>query len=89
VLSQKWRKTHRDVMVGDLVLIRNKNAAGVEYQRGRVKATFPGEDGHVPSAEVEYKNPMEKVFWTTVRPIQKLVVIVPVDYRHKDDKAGE
>jgi hypothetical protein len=89
VLSHKWRKSHRDMKVDDLVLIKNENAAGVEYQRGRVKATFPGEDGHVRSAEIEYKNPSEKVFRTTVRPIQKLVVIVPVDYRHEDDEPGK
>ena len=76
------------MMVDDLVLIKNENAAGVEYQRGRVEATFPGKDGHVRSAEIEYKNPSEKVFRTTVRPIQKLVVIVPVDYRHEDDERG-
>ncbi len=89
VLAKKWRKTHRDIQVDDLVLMKNENAAGVEYQRGRIKAVFPGEDGHVRSAEVEYKNPSEKVYRTTTRPIQKLVVLVPVGYRHEDDRAGE
>ena len=76
-------------MKGDLVLIKNENAAGVDYQRGRVKQTFMGEDGHVRSAEVEYKNVSEKVFRTTTRPIQKLVVLVPVDYKFEDDIANQ
>ena len=88
VLARKWRRTHRDVMEGDLVLIKNENAAGVDYQRGRAKQVFKGEDGHVRSAEVEYKNVSEKVFRTTTRPIQKLVVLVPVDYKFEDDIAG-
>jgi len=89
VLAQKWRKTHRDMMVGDLVMIKNENAAGVDYQRGRVRQTFMGEDGHVRSAEVEYRNASEKVFRTTTRPIQKLVVLVPVDYKFEDDIANK
>jgi len=85
VLARRWRKTHRDLMEGDLVLIKNESAAGVDYQRGRVKQTFKGEDGHVRSAEVEYRNVSEKVFRTTTRPIQKLVVLVPVDYKFEED----
>jgi len=65
VLARKWRKSHRDMVEGDLVLIKNENAAGVDYQRGRAKRVFKGEDGHVRSAEVEYKNVSEKVFRTT------------------------
>jgi hypothetical protein len=36
VLAKKWRKQHRDAQVGDVVLVKNETAAGVEYQRGRV-----------------------------------------------------
>jgi hypothetical protein len=44
---------------------------------------IPGEDGHV-----KYKNPGEKVFRRTLRPIQKIAVIVPADYQVEDDKPG-
>jgi hypothetical protein len=53
-----------------------------------VKQIFVGEDGRVRSAEVEYRNASEKVFRTTTRPIQKLVVLVPVDYKFEDDIAS-
>jgi hypothetical protein len=89
VLAQKWRKQHRDAQVGDVVLVKNETAAGVEYQRGRVVEAIPSEDGHVRSVQVEYKNPGEKVFRHTLRPIQKIVVIVPADYQFEDDKTGE
>ena len=45
VLAKKWGKSHRDMMEGDLVLIKNENAAGVDYQRGRVKRVFKGRTG--------------------------------------------
>ncbi len=38
---------------------------------------------------MEYKNPSEKVFRRTLHPIQKIVVIVPADYRFEDDKTSE
>jgi hypothetical protein len=71
-----------------MVLVKNETAAGVEYQRRRVVEAIPGEDGHVRSVKVEYKNPGTKVFRRTLRPIQKIVVIVPADYRFEDDKTG-
>jgi hypothetical protein len=89
VLAQKWRKQHRDAQVGDVVLVKKETAAGVEYQRGRVMEAIPSEDGHVRSVQVKYKNPGEKVFRRTLHPIQKIVVIVPADYRFEDDKTGE
>ncbi len=88
VLVQKWRKQHRDAQVDDVVLVKNKTAAGVEYQRGRVVEAIHGEDGHVRSDQVEYKNPGERVFRRTLCPIQKVVVIVPADYQLDDDKTG-
>ncbi len=47
-----------------------------------------GEDSHVRSVQVEYKNTGERTFRRTLRPIQKVVVIVPADYRFEDDKTG-
>jgi hypothetical protein len=39
----------------------------------------------VKSADIEYKNLSEQVFRTTTRPIQKLVVLVPLGW-HKDNE---
>ncbi len=59
----------------------------MEFQRGRVLEAIPGKDGHIRSLEVEYKNPSEKVFRRTLLPMQKVVVIVLVNYRFKDNKS--
>ncbi len=55
MLAQKWRKRHLDSHTSNVVLIKNKTAAGVEFQRVRVMEAIPGEDGHVRFVEVEYK----------------------------------
>ncbi len=55
MLAQKWRKRHLDAHTGDVVLIKNQIATGVEFQRGRVMEAISGEDGHVRSVEVEHK----------------------------------
>jgi hypothetical protein len=43
--------------VGNVVLIKNEAAAGMDFQRGRVVKAIPREEGHMRSVEVEYKNP--------------------------------
>jgi hypothetical protein len=78
VLAQKWRKHHWDAQVGNVVLVKNETTAGEEFQRERVMEAIPREDGHVRSVQVEFKNPGEKVFRSTLRPIQKIAVIVPL-----------
>jgi hypothetical protein len=78
-LAQNWRKRHCNTQVGDVVLIKNETAAGVEFQRGKVMEAIRSKDGHIKLVEVEYKNPFEKVFRRMLRLIQKVVVIVLVD----------
>ncbi len=73
--------------MGEGVLIKNETEAGVEFQRGPVMEAIPGKNSHIRSIKVEYKNPSEMVFRHTLLPIQKVVVIVPVDYRFKDNKS--
>jgi hypothetical protein len=50
-----------------MVLVKNESMAGVEYQGWIVKTIIWGEDEHVGSADIEYKNPLEKIFRTTTR----------------------
>jgi len=76
VPAGKWRKEFPDLQVGDVVLMKEETLAAKDYRLGRVQEVFQGEDGRVRSASIEYKNPNEKVFRSTVRPIQKLILIV-------------
>jgi hypothetical protein len=56
--------------------MKEETLAAKDYRLGMVREVFQGEDGRVRSASIEYKNPNEKVFRSTVRPIQKLILIV-------------
>jgi hypothetical protein len=45
-LRQKWLKPHRNINVGDLVLLVEKSPRG-EWPKAVVEKVFPGSDGHV------------------------------------------
>ena len=94
VPSYKWRKEFRNVMKGDIVLVKDSNLLKRTYRMARVKEVFPGEDGKVRRVLLEYKNlpeaenQMKNVkrdlknakFTEIERAIQNIVVIVPADW---------
>jgi hypothetical protein len=91
VLAQKWRKPKRDVMPGDVVMLAEAEIEDPVYHLGKVESVKPGEDGHVRTVSIQYtnprRNPQERSpMKVTTRPIHKIAVIVPVDYRFEDDQ---
>ena len=50
---QKWRKPHRNVQIGDLVLIKDEKIFHCQWPIARVIKVFPGEDGRVRVADVK------------------------------------
>ena len=96
LIKQKWHTCKRDVKVGDIVLIQDSNQVRGKWKLGRVVTANPGRDGKVRKVEIQYKNPVlnEKVqiykgrgYVTVERPVQRLVVIVPVD--EEDELQGQ
>ena len=96
LIKQKWHTCKRDVKVGDIVLIQDSNQVRGKWKLGRVVTANPGKDGKVRKVEIQYKNPVlnEKVqiykgrgYVTVERPVQRLVVIVPVD--EEDELQGQ
>jgi hypothetical protein len=77
--QQKWFKYKRDVKVGDIVLRKDKTAAGQTYKYERVAKVHVGTDGKVRAVDVEYKVPGEVRFHVTMRPIHRLVLIIPTE----------
>jgi Family of unknown function (DUF5641) len=78
--SYKWRQSHRDSQVGDVVLLKDETAAGNTYKLARVTEVFRDEkDGRVRKVSVAYKNVTEKVFRVSTRPIHKIVLVVPAE----------
>jgi hypothetical protein len=91
VLAQQWRKPKRDVRPGDVVMLAEAEIEDPVYHLGKVDSVKTGEDGHVRTVSIQYtnpgRNPQERSpMKVTTRPIHKIAVIVPVDYRFEDDQ---
>lgn len=70
---QKWTTHRKDLQVGDLVLLKDKQAERNHWPLGRINATFPGSDGHVRQVEIKTANQgAVKVFR---RPITEVVLL--------------
>ncbi len=73
----KWTATRRDLQVGDLVMLRDKQTSRNCWPMARISATFPGKDGHV--RKVEVKTTDQGTVKTFLRPIAELVLLLPKD----------
>ena len=83
LLRQKWHTAKRNIIVGDIVLIKDSNMVRGNWKMGRVSKTKPGGDSYVRRCSVVYKcvvprNDITKSFITIERPVQDLIVIVLV-----------
>ena len=67
-------------MVGDVVLIQESNQIRGKWKMGVVTQANPSlRDGFVRNIEVQYKNEGSNSFTKINRPVQRVIVIVPVD----------
>jgi hypothetical protein len=94
LLSRTWRKVKRNVAVGDVVYMMEKDDDDEFCRMGIVEEVKEGPDGHIRTATVRYTNPggdpqHRSPPKLAVRPIHKLAVIVPVDYRFEEDAVVE
>jgi len=94
LLSRTWRKVKRDVAVGDVVYMLEKDDDDEFCRMGIVEEVKEGSDGHIRTATVKYTNPggdpqSRSPPKLAVRPIHKLAVIVPAGYRFEEDVTME
>ena len=74
IVRQKWHTSRRNVKVGDIVIVQDANQMRGKWKLGKVSRADPSlRDGFVRNIEVQYRNN------TIQRPVQKVVVLVPVD----------
>ncbi len=86
----RWKQGRRDLKVGDIVLRKDKTAAGQTYKYAKVVKVYTSKDRKVRAADIEYKLPGESVFRVTTRPIHKLVLVVPAEEQvTTDGQTGE
>jgi hypothetical protein len=80
IVHPKWHCRHRNVKAGDIVLIQESGIIKGKWKMGKVTRAIPSlRDGFVRNVDIHYKNPNAKSFTTITRPVQRLVVIVPID----------
>ncbi len=84
----------RKVAVGDVVYMMEKDDDDEFCRMGVVEEVKAGPDDRIRTATVRYTNPggdphHHSAPKLAVRPIHKLAVIVPVDYRFEEDLAME
>ena len=82
--SFRWKKEARDVRVGDVVLMKDASLLSKKFTLAKITAVKAGEDGHVRSVDLQYKNPGHRAFTTVTRSVHNLVVVVPVDWSEED-----
>ncbi|XP_059829765.1 uncharacterized protein LOC132396202 [Hypanus sabinus] len=76
-LRQKWTEPRRNLQVGDIVLLRNKQIACNCWPMVGISATFPGRDGHVRKVELKISD--EGDVKTYQRPVAEVVLLLPKD----------
>jgi hypothetical protein len=92
LLSRTWREVKRNVAVGDVVYMIEKDDDDEFCRMGVVEEVKAGPDGCIRTATVRYTNPggdphRRSAPKLAIRPIHKLAVIVPVDYQFEEDLA--
>ena len=86
IVQRKWHVIRRNLRVGDVVIVADKNVLRGEYRLALVKEAFPDRNGKVRRVLVTYKNfrvgknpqcygKSEAV--TVSRSVQRLALIVP------------
>ena len=79
MIKQKWHVEKRNVKIGDIVLIRDRNAIRGCWQLGQVTKIYPSNDNIVRQIEIRYKIPNNKRCSFIKRAVQSIVIILPVD----------
>jgi hypothetical protein len=87
IIRQKWHVEHRNLKEGDIVLIQDSNAVRGHWKMGKVLKSYPGIDGKVRKVDVQYK--INNAMSTVDRPVQKLVLLLPVDEKDDGDNGDE
>ena len=85
IIRQKWHVQRRNVKVGDIVLVLDKNSIIGGWKLAQVVRTFVGSDGKVRNVTLRYKNYKPGFIYkgqndsTVNRSVTSLVLILPIE----------
>ena len=71
---RKWQKDRRNISVGDVVLMIDKQASRIQWPMGKVVRTFPSADGRVRKAEIRISRDGKTSLF--IRPVSELVLLI-------------
>ncbi|XP_059802070.1 uncharacterized protein LOC132378836 [Hypanus sabinus] len=74
---RKWTEPRRNLQVGDLVLLRDKQVARNSWPMARITATFPSEDGHVRKIELKTTDQGDVKIYQG--PVTEVILLLPND----------
>ncbi|XP_059829970.1 plectin-like [Hypanus sabinus] len=74
---RKWTEPRRNLQVGDLVLLRDKQVARNSWPTARITATFPSEDGHVRKIELKTTDQGDVKIYQG--PVTEVILLLPND----------
>ncbi|XP_059802718.1 uncharacterized protein LOC132379125 [Hypanus sabinus] len=74
---QKWTEPCRNLQVGDLVLLRDKQIARNCWPMAKITATFPSRDGHVRKVELKITDQGDVKIYQ--RPVTEVILLLPKD----------
>ena len=69
----KWRRPHKNLEVGDIVVMREDNIIPTQWPIARIVETHQGQDGLVRAVKVRTKNGIY------TRPITKIALLLPCE----------
>ena len=82
LIQQKWHTSYRNVKKGDIVLVQDANLIRGKWRLGRVtEAEASLRDGFVRNIKLQYKNAESKNYLTMTRPVQRIIVLLPVEHQ--------
>ena len=82
LIQQKWHTSYRNVKKGDIVLVQDSNLIRGKWRLGRViEAEASLRDGFVRNIKLQYKNAESKNYLTMTRPVQRIIVLLPIEHQ--------
>ena len=78
VVRHKGHTEHRNLLVGDVVLVQDSNALRGKWKKAIITEADPSEDGKVRHNRLKYRT-KDNTNIIIDRPIQRLILLVPVD----------
>ena len=88
-MHQKWAKPQRNLVPGDIVVMKDDHLPRNEWKLARVEQTLPGDDGFVGTRLLDNQGRRAHDIQRLEIPVHKLVLILPQDREFPVEEPSE